>query len=82
MRSVAVYLNDIFYDKRSEMFFNDIVAWRFIGSVLWSVVITLLAEIAVASSLSLLSANDAFGFFGLRGLILLGLQLLVQVRGR
>ena len=62
------------------MFFQDLILWRFAGSVSWAVLISLFTEVVIGSTLSILSAKDAFGLFGLRGIFLIGLQLLVQVR--
>jgi len=62
------------------MFFQDLILWRLSGTILWAVLLSFFAEIAIGSALSILSANDSFGFFGLRGVVLIGLQVLVHVR--
>ena len=62
-------------------FFQEILAWRFAGAACWSLAILIIAEFIIAVSLSALSSPGAFDMFGIRGVLLFGLQLAVQVGG-
>lgn len=67
---------------RGMSYFQEMLAWRFAGAALWSLAISVAAEVVLATLLSLLSLPGALGMIGLRGLLLLGLQFLVLVRER
>ena len=62
-------------------YFQELLAWRFAGAALWSLAISVSVELVLATLLSMLSLPGALGMIGLRGLLLLGLQFLVLVRG-
>ena len=62
-------------------YFQELLAWRFAGATLWSLAISVSVELVLATLLSMLSLPGALGMIGLRGLLLLGLQFLVLVRG-
>jgi hypothetical protein len=61
--------------------FQEILAWRFVGAACWAATMLFLSEIIIAIAVSSLYLPGAFDMLGIRGLLLLGLQFIVQVGG-